>query len=204
MRFFETVAFEILCVRGCEVKSRRHVTTQSENSQLINSLNLLDVWAFALILKHCLLPSQFTQLLFRVSQLVGRITLKRQWINWILRTLFDKDVFLSVVPVWEASHVWTHCNNRFWCLLNSAINLVCRQSLTSNEGCSSGCLVFHAMRIYDFCFFFEIKSIFMAFNAILRRFIWIILFVVRKQLWIGVTNESVCASCFTNTVVSSW
>lgn len=55
MCFFETVAFEILSVSGCEVKSRWHVTTQSSDSQLIISLNLLDFWAFALILKHRLL-----------------------------------------------------------------------------------------------------------------------------------------------------
>lgn len=52
------------------------------------------------VAQHLLLPTEFLCLVIGEGLLVGRTAIEGQLVDWILRSLLDKYVALTIVPIW--------------------------------------------------------------------------------------------------------
>jgi hypothetical protein len=138
-----------------------------------------------------------------MSLFVSGLPLERKRIDRELRTLFDEDVFLAVVPVGEARHVRAHRCKRFALFNNASVDGLCRLAFSAFEGLGSRGLEVHLVRIDNFGLFFQVECLLVAFENRLRSFIWEILFVIGEQLRVGVAHKSVCAARFTHAFVAN-
>lgn len=125
---------------------------------------------------------------------VCRLSLKRKRVYRELRTLLNKNIFLSVVPIREASHIRTHGCKRLALFYDASVYRLCRLSFTTFKCLGSCGLEVHLVGINDFCFFFQVESFLMAFKHGLRSSVGKVLFVVGKKLRVGVAHESVCTA----------
>lgn len=146
---------------------------------------------------------QLLHYLVSVCLLIRRFSLEWKRVHWELRTFLDKDVFFSVIPVRKARHVRAHGCQRFALLDDASVHWLSRLALFSFKGFSRCGLEVHFVGIDNFGFFFQVKSLLVALEDGLTRFVGVVLFVVGEQLGVRVANKAVSATRVTHTLVTN-
>jgi len=85
-----------------------------------------------------------------MSLFVSGLPLERKRIDRELRTLFDEDVFLAVVPVGEARHVRAHRCKWLALFNDAAVDGLRRLAFPAFKGLGSRGLEVHLVRIDNF------------------------------------------------------
>jgi len=138
---------------------------------------------------------ELSHLLLCKVHLVRRIASKWKGVIGVLRVLLMVDVALSVLPVRELGLIAAGIRYRGIVNSNSLHVPRSRFHIEGFERGLLGCSCLHRMRVNDLGLLFPIVDVFFGEKArILNLILELPLIVGDRTFWVGVLNETVCAS----------